>query len=207
MWHVIQTITGKEQELENVIWKVIDRECYHNCFVLYQECFWRKKGELERDMEPLFPSYVFVETDRPEEFLVELKRLPKVSRFLGMDGCFWGIYEEEELFLQRLMEEGCDQRKEEKFSERLLVNSKKSVEENWAEEPKRNCLIYPSLVWVDEKGQIVRAEGVLKFYMDKIVKQRLRKRSVVIEIPFGGQLRRIRLGIRLEEDEFLSGAK
>ena len=47
----------------------------------------------------------------------------------------------------------------------------------------------------------------MKFYMDKIVKQRLRKRSVVIEIPFGGQLRRIRLGIRLEEDEFLSGAK
>ena len=96
MWYVIQTITGKEQELRDVIGKMIHRESYKNCFVLYQECFRRRNGGLERKMEPLFPSYVFVETDRPQEFFAELKRVPRMSRFLGVDGCFWGIYEEEE---------------------------------------------------------------------------------------------------------------
>lgn len=135
-------------------------------------------------MEPLFPSYVFVETDRPQEFFAELKRVPRMSRFLGVDGCFWGIYEEEELFLRRLMEEG----------------RRKGVKESCKDDQQGSYMIYPSLVWVDEEGQILRAEGILKFYIDQIVKQRLRKRSVIIEIPFGGRLRRIRLGIRLAED-------
>ena len=177
MWYVIQTITGREQELVNVIQKVLagEKRKYDRCFALYQECIQRRNGRLEHHVEPLFPSYIFVETDSPEEFFMELKQVPRLSHLLGVDGCFWNIYEDEQAFLNHLVEEGG----------------------NGAEE---QYLIRPSLVRVDQEGRIQKAEGVLGFYMDKIVKQRLRKRSVIIEIPFCGRMRRIRLGIRLEED-------
>lgn len=215
MWYVIQTITGREQELVNDIQKVMagKEKKYDRCFVLYQESIQCKHGIWENHIEPLFPSYVFVETDAPEKFFLELRQVPKMSHFLGVDGCVWSIYKEEELFLRRLVEESS--RKAEKGSRgKAEANSSTKAEEDhrgkaeegsirWKEEKNSamdSYIVRPSLVWADEEGRIQRAEGVLGFYMDKIVKQRLRKRSVIIEIPFCGSMRRIRLGIRLEED-------
>ena len=57
-----------------------------------------------------------------------------------------------------------------------------------------------SLVEVDSEGQIVRADGPVGVYFDRIVKQRLRKRYVWIEQKFLGKKREIYLGIRLEKD-------
>ncbi|NBH36511.1 transcription termination factor NusG [Clostridiaceae bacterium] len=185
MWYVIQTITGKEQELADVIGKIMagEGQKYERCFVIYQECVQRRKGRRESYVETLFPSYVFVETNQPEEFFLELKQVPRVANFLQVDGCFWNIYEEEEEFLRRMLEGGFD-----KTRNRIGKDSDQAF------------IIRSSLVWVNADGQIQGAEGVLGFYLDKIVKQRLRKRSVVIEIPFGGRMRRIRLGIRLDGD-------
>ena len=106
MWYVMQTITGKEQELADVIWRVLtgERKKYERCFVLYQEYDRRSGGKLEACIEVLFPSYVFVETDAPEEFFLELKHVPKMSKLLGAEGFFWSINKEEELFLQRMLE-------------------------------------------------------------------------------------------------------
>lgn len=179
MWYVIQTITGKEQDLVDTIKQVMicERKKYQRCFVVYQECAYRTHGAPEFHIEPLFPSYVFVETETPEEFFLELKRVPRMSKLLGADGCFWSIHKEEEIFLCDMLEE----------SEKKAGTSKELP-----------YLIYPSLVQVDEDGHIIKAEGILGKYMGKIVKQRLRKRSVIIEIPFCGKMRRVRLGIRLE---------
>lgn len=196
MWYVMQTITGKEQELVDVIWRVLTGESkkYERCFVLYQEYDRRSGGKLETCVETLFPSYVFVETNAPEEFFLELKHVPKMSRLLGADGCFWTMNREEELFLCRMLEkstagnigtagETADGKQEQKL------------------EQEKKYLIRPSLVWVDDKGAITGAKGILEDYRNQIVKQRLRKRSVVIEIPFCGKIRRIRLSIRLEGDK------
>lgn len=181
MWYVIQTITGKEQELVDTIKQMMfgEKKIYEQCFVIYQESARRKYGKLEFHVEPIFPSYVFAETDMPEEFFLELKRVPRMSKLLGTDGCFWNIHEEEKEFLCHMIEEG-------KREEMSLKN--------------KGYLIRPSLVEVDEEGQIIKADGFLGCYIDKIVKQRLRKRSVIIEIPFCGKKRRIRLGVRLEGD-------
>ena len=56
------------------------------------------------------------------------------------------------------------------------------------------------LVRVNETGEIEEAEGVLRSNLGRIVKKRLRKRVVVIEIPFLGEMRRVPIGIRLEGD-------
>lgn len=181
MWYVIQTMTGKEQNLVDAIGNVFNGNrdgnkeelTYKRCFVLMRECIWRIEGQLRVHIEPLFPSYVFVETDDPDAFFIALKEVPKLAKLLGSEGSFWSINAEEEQFLSRMTE---------------------------TEECKEPYLVRRSLVRVDSEGRIVSAEGVLKHYMGQIVKQRLRKRSVIIEVPFMGELRRIQLGIRLTED-------
>lgn len=192
MWYIMQTITGKEQELADVIWRMLtgERKKYKQCFVLYQEYDRRSGGKLETCIEVLFPSYVFVETDVPEEFFLELKYVPKMSRLLGAEGCFWTMNKEEELFLRRMLEKSNSGNIE---TAGEMADGK--------QEQEKNYLIRPSLVQVDDKGEITGAKGILEDYMNQIVKQRLRKRSVVIEIPFCGKKRRIRLSIRLEGDE------
>ncbi len=62
-------------------------------------------------------------------------------------------------------------------------------------------LVRRSPVRVNGEGEILEAGGFLKDYMDRIVRKRLRKRSVIIEIPFLGEKRRIQVGIRVEGEE------
>ena len=65
MWYVIQTITGKEQELVDMIKQIMtyERKKYQRCFVIYQECAYRVHGAPEFHIEPLFPSGVSVSTN------------------------------------------------------------------------------------------------------------------------------------------------
>ena len=58
MWYVIQTQTGREQELTECIERVLKGNGYRACFVIEQECVWRNAGELLAYQKPLFPSYV-----------------------------------------------------------------------------------------------------------------------------------------------------
>ena len=167
---VIQTVTGREKELVEVIEKVLSGSGYKQCFVIQRECIWRIEGGLRMHIEPLFPSYVFVETDAPENFFFALKHVPKLTKLLGSEGSFWTVQKEEEQILRELIGED------------------------------RSLTIRLSPVKTDESGTIVSAEGALKKYMGMIVKKRLRKRSVIVEIPFLGETRRIQLGIRLEAD-------
>lgn len=168
MWYVIQTITGKEEELVRMIGKLVMKEEYKNCFVIWRECVWRIEGRYRVHLEPLFPSYVFVETSTPETFFFSLKRVPRLSKLLGSDGTFWAVQKEEEKLLRRMTGDSG------------------------------GYLVKRSLVRVNMEGEIISAEGVLKEYVGSIVKKKLRKRYVVIEIPFLGEKRAIRLGIRVE---------
>lgn len=171
MWYVIQTITGKEQELVEVIDRVLAGCGYEKCFVIRRECVWRIEGQYRVHLEMLFPSYVFVETDMPEIFFFALKRIPKLTKLLGGDGLFWTVKREEEELLRRMV--GGDE----------------------------TYIVRRSPVKVDEAGEIISAGGILKEYLGQIVKKRLRKRSVVIEIPFLGERKRVQVGILVEGEE------
>lgn len=170
MWYVIQTITGKEKELVSMIENIVAGEGYDKCFVIQHECIWKIEGQYRLHIEPLFPSYVFVETDSPEEIFLKLKRVPRLAKLLGSDGIFSTVQKEEEKLLKTMIRDDGD------------------------------YIVRRSLVRVDSVGMIISAEGALKRYVEKIVKKRIRKRSVVVEIPFLGENRRIQLGIRLEGD-------
>lgn len=171
MWYVIQAQTGKEQETADAIERVLGGNGYEECFVPRREAVWRIEGNYRIHIEPLFPSYVFVKTKTPEDFFLSLKKVPKLTRILGGDGGFWTIEPEEETILRNMMGENTDR------------------------------VVRCSLVTVDENGDILTAEGVLSAYLDRVVKKRLRKRSVIVEVPFLGKTKRVQLGIRLKDDE------
>ena len=177
MWYVMRTLTGREQELADMIDHILKKQGYRSCFVIYQEVVWRADGAFKVCNKPMFPSYVFVDTDRPDEFFYLLRRVPRLSRMLGSNGTFWTVKKEEQELLCKMRAAGLRKKQDPIF------------------------LIRRSAVTVDAEGNILTAEGPLKEFVGQIVKKRLRKRSVVIEIPFLGEKKRIALGIRVAGEE------
>ncbi|NBI72111.1 hypothetical protein D3Z50_13775 [Clostridiaceae bacterium] len=200
MWYVIQTMTGKEQEAADAIDRVLAGSCYERCFIIRRECVWRLEGRLRVHVEPLFPSYVFAEIDETKkagaagELFHALKRVPRLTRLLGgADGTGGaggaarvkgaaGAGPDHESCVFQAVESG-----EEQLFKEMAQGDK-------------DFIIRRSPVKVDEDGKIIWAGGALTAYTDRIVKKRLRKRYIVVEIPFLGSARRVQMGIRLEGD-------
>ncbi len=203
MWYVIQTMTGKEQEAADAIDRVLEGSCYEKCFVIRRECVWRLEGRLRVHVEPLFPSYVFAEIDETKkagaagELFHALRRVPRLTKLLGgaggadgAGGAGGGAR------VKGAAGAGPDH-------ESCVFQAVESGEEQLLKEMAqgdKDFIIRRSPVKVDEDGEILWAGGALTAYTDRIVKKRLRKRYVVVEIPFLGSARRVQMGIRLEGD-------
>lgn len=171
MWYVIQTTTGAEQVLVELIHKIMPSSFYEDCFFLQRECVKKIGSGHEVYLAPMFPAYVFLVTNTPEEAFYELKKIPKLSKLLkGSQDDFLHVSEEEQVFLENI-QAGNDMH-----------------------------IVQRSVVEVDASGQIVHASGAVGIYKDKIVKQRLRKRFVLIEQEFLGVKRKIVLGIKLKNE-------
>ena len=90
MWYVIQTITGKEQELVDLVYKMLPKTVYKECFFLKRQLLKRLGGEWLEVTETLFPAYVFLDLTNADEVFYELKRIPEFSKLLGDNlGNFW----------------------------------------------------------------------------------------------------------------------
>lgn len=85
VWYAIQTMTGREQELIDIVNTRTDHNTYDRCFCVRREAVWRREGRYITHIEQMFPGYVFVETKNPEAFYLQLKKIPKFSRLLGKD--------------------------------------------------------------------------------------------------------------------------
>lgn len=170
MWYVIQTVTGQEDVLKDMMQKIIPEEYYRECFYIKRECADKEGNGWRVYHSVLFPGYVFVDTDMPDKVYYSLKSVPKLTKLLkNEEEIFLGVSEEEREFLENIQSEGH--------------------------------LVRRSLVKLDEEKQIIGAEGAVGKYFDHIVKQRVRKRYVLIRMKLLGKDRKILLGIKLEEDE------
>lgn len=104
MWYVLQTMTGKEEELVQMIQKIVPQNLYTDCFVAYYERVWRKQQKSYVHVERLFPGYVFILSDRPEEIFVKLKNVPAMSRLIADENFhFLSLEKEEEIFFQKML--------------------------------------------------------------------------------------------------------
>ena len=95
MWYVLQTMTGREEELVHYIEEIVPKELYTDCFVAYYERVWRKQQESVVHVERLFPGYVFIVSDTPKELYLCLKKVPAMSKMIA-DGNFDFLCIEEE---------------------------------------------------------------------------------------------------------------
>lgn len=172
MWYVIQVMTGKEEAVRAVIEKKVERSLYESCFLIRRERVWLREGHYLLHLETMFPGYIFISTEVPGEVYKQLKSIPQFTKVLKLEEeQFLAVADDEEKFLRDLINGDPDN------------------------------IVRLSEVVLNEKSEIITAEGPLSHYMDRIVKRRLRLRYVVIETKLFGKVRTVLIGIRLEDDE------
>lgn len=171
MWYVIQTVTGKEEELIAFIRTVLNKELYADCFIIKTEWLKRLGGEWLTQVEPLFPGYVFIETERPKDVFMELKCIPRFTRMLGNENFeFVAVRKEEKELLELLL---C--------GERDLITLV-------------GLTMAPS-------GLIQKIEDKYQFLYNHIIRLNLHKRYLIIKVKICGVIKTVKLGIHIMEDE------
>lgn len=171
MWYVIQVTTGKEEEMRLLIEREAGSEFYELCFYIKRERIWRRDGECIVHVETMFPGYLFVITDKPKELYWRLKEIPQFTKLLRT---------EDEIFLSV-------ENDEREFLENLLNGDKEDV-------------VRLSKVRLNEKKEIVSAEGPLEHYVGNIVKKKIRLRYVMIDVVLFGKERTVLVGVDVDQE-------
>ena len=101
MWYVIQVYTGKELE---IVQQCRDRVADEgeDVFVPLAERWTKIRGERTLITSRLFPGYVFIETDRIEDFHKRLNRIYAMTKVLRTGDEMTPIQKEEEEYLRKL---------------------------------------------------------------------------------------------------------
>lgn len=101
MWYVIQVYTGRELEIAQ---QCRDRviEDGEDVFVPLAERWTKVRGERTLITSRLFPGYVFIETERIEDFHKRLSRVYAMTKVLRTGEEMTPIQKEEEEYLRRL---------------------------------------------------------------------------------------------------------
>jgi len=101
MWYVMQVYTGTETEVCGQCRKRI-MEKGEEVFILLAERMTKIRGTWTLITGKLFPGYVFVETNRPEDFFLRLKKIEAMAKVLCTGGEITPLYPEEERYLKAL---------------------------------------------------------------------------------------------------------
>lgn len=98
---MIQVYTGMEEEIcRQCQRKVMEKD--EEVFVLWAERMTKIQGQWTLITRRLFPGYVFIETERIEEFFMRLKRIDAMTKVLCTGEDITPIHPEEESYLRLL---------------------------------------------------------------------------------------------------------
>lgn len=101
VWYVIQVYTGTEEEIcEQCRRQVLEKD--EDVFVLLAEKMIKIQGKWKLITSRLFPGYMFVETDRIEDFFMRLKKIESMTKILRTGDEMTPIHQEEEEYLRML---------------------------------------------------------------------------------------------------------
>ena len=101
MWYVIQVYTGKELEIAKQCRERVADEG-EDVFVPLAERWTKIRGERTLITSRLFPGYVFIETEKIEDFYKRLNRIYAMTKVLRTGDEMTPIQKEEEEYLRRL---------------------------------------------------------------------------------------------------------
>ena len=83
MWYVLQVPTGREDRLIEEIRSYRIQEYFEEVFAPRSVRKKKYRGKWQTSEELLFPGYLFVISENPEELYQALKRIPRMTRILG----------------------------------------------------------------------------------------------------------------------------
>ncbi len=101
MWYVIQVYTGKELEIAQQCRERVADEG-EDVFVPLAERWTKIRGERTLITSRLFPGYVFIETEKIEDFYKRLNRIYAMTKVLRTGDEMTPIQKEEEEYLRKL---------------------------------------------------------------------------------------------------------
>lgn len=190
MWYVIQTETGKEEEILLFIRNMIPEEMCRKCFLIRAEWPRRAGGQWNIVKKNMFPGYIFAETGEPEALFQKLKKVPGLTKLLGGDRCeFIPLGAEEERFLCMIGED------EGYAGEKQAAKCRAGTDER-----KRYCLsVRPSTVRIDGEGSLEILSGALLLFKEEIVRVNLHKRYAVVRVRMLGE-KTVLFGLAMEKD-------
>ena len=102
MWYAMQTYTGKEKQIQNLIEKIVPAGCYSGCHIISYESKRRYGGSWHREKKPMFPGYLFIVAEDPWELVQHLKKIPEMTRLVRAGEYILPLAETEERFVRRL---------------------------------------------------------------------------------------------------------
>ncbi|RKX72749.1 MAG: transcriptional antiterminator NusG [Spirochaetes bacterium] len=101
--YVLQVITGKELEARKML-NLLELESIEKIIFPRREMIQRKKGKRYKKIQPLFPGYLFLETEDLTDALIhDAGRCPNVIHFLPDNRRIKAISEDDERLLRPLL--------------------------------------------------------------------------------------------------------
>lgn len=99
MWYVVQVFTGKEEYCRELLERYVVKKVIADCKIPKYVSLRKYNGIWTEERKILFPGYLFVKSDDKEKLYMELKKVPKMTRLLGVGEEIIPISEEEQRFL------------------------------------------------------------------------------------------------------------
>ncbi len=120
MWYVIQVISGKEEATLNMIKKYGAQKYIKECFSPRYERRRKYLGQWHQEKAILFPGYIFVISNQVEELYQALKKIPELTKLLGV-GEKWTAMTKEDVEIVELL---SGKERVVKFSEGYIAGEK-----------------------------------------------------------------------------------
>ena len=180
MWYVIQTRTGFEIELAESLKSNLGEAAYRSILVPLYENVRRTGGVSRITHRRLFPGYVLIETDRPEDVMPAFRKVNEFARILG-----------------------AEEEAEDPQGTRLLVKTPVPVGEedmSFLESVLVDGVMTVSYVENVRGNKIGKIVGPLAKYGNRITSLEFRKRRAIVEAEIFGKTRKLRFGLWTDQD-------
>ncbi len=102
MWYVIWTETGTEYDLRERIEREISKELFSGCMIPTKTEQQKWSGQIKNVTKVLFPGYVFIDTEEPEQLHIKIRRIKYNSRVMRTGEEFTPITETERRIIKSL---------------------------------------------------------------------------------------------------------
>lgn len=167
-WYVFFVRTGREQKVEQFLRERLDIDMFMP-FVPLQECLFKINGTVKKELKPLFPSYVFIESEiSSQEFIKRTRTLIYASRDI--------------ICILRYSDTEIVMRESEKQVLLSLCNDDHCIE---------------SSSGIKEGNRIHITDGPLKGWESIVKKVNRHKRQAWIEIEFMGSIRLVSVSLEI----------